>query len=149
MVRIEKRLPFGFRGEWAKCYKLYTRSETTEIENVEVVEYQKGYYADIGQDIQVKHQTGVDRTIELSQTVQNLISKGEYRLIETTDAYFDINSQSFKCVVDLGDILAFNGEYYVCDKIEVRNIVTPAEQCFYYLGLKKIFNVILVGVQNV
>ena len=143
MIRVEKRLPFGFRGEWAKLYKLYNRDEKTENE---VIEYQQSYYVDIGQDIQVKHQVGVDKRIELSQTVQNLVNKGEYRLIETTDAYFDTNSQSFKCVVDLGDILDFEGEYYVCDKIEVRNIVTPAEQCFYYLGLRKIFN---VGVQNV
>lgn len=143
MIRIEKRLPFGFRGEWAKCYKLYTRTEKSETE---VVEWQQGYYADIGQDIQVKHQTGIDRKLELSQTVQNLVNKGENRLIETTDAYFDTNTQSFRCVVDLGDILAFNNEYYVCEKIEVRNIVTPAEQCFYYLQLKRIFN---VRVQNV
>lgn len=145
MIRIEKRLPFGFRGEWGKVYKLYTQDEKTENETIE---FQKGYYADIGQDVQFKHQSGVDKTLELSQTVQNLINKGEYRLVETTDAYFDINTQTFKCVVALGDIVAFNGEYYVCEKIEVRNIVNPAEQCFYYLGLKKIYNVILTGVQN-
>ena len=148
LIRIEKRLPFGFRGEWGKVYKLFTRDETTEQDNVAVVEYQKGYYADIGQDVQFKHQSGVDKTLELSQTVQNLVNKGEYRLVETTDAYFDTNINNFKCVVALGDIVEFNGEFYVCEKIEVRNIVNPAEQCFYYLGLKKIYNVILTGVQN-
>ena len=140
-IRVEKRLPFGFLGEWGKVYKLYTQDETN---GNDVIIYQKGYYADIGQDVQFKHQAGIDKTLELSQTVQNLVNKGEIRLVETTDAYFDTNTQSFKCVVAIGDILEFNGEYYVCEKIEVRNIVNPAEQCFYYLQCKKVY-----GVQNV
>ena len=143
-IRVEKRLPFGFLGEWGKVYKLYTRDEIETEDNVDVVIYQKGYYADIGQDVQFKHQSGVDKTLELSQTVQNLVNKGEIRLVETTDAYFDTNTRSYKCVVALGDILDFNNEYYVCEKIEVRNVVNPAEQCFYYLQCKKVY-----GVQNV
>ena len=140
-IRVEKRLPFGFLGEWGKVYKLYTQDETN---GNDVIIYQKGYYADIGQDVQFKHQAGIDKTLELSQTVQNLVNKGEIRLLETTDAYFDTNTRSYKCVVAIGDILEFNGEYYVCEKIEVRNVVNPAEQCFYYLQCKKIY-----GVQNV
>ena len=146
-VRIEKRLPFGFRGEWAKLYKLYTRDETTTENNVEVLEYQKGYYADIGQDVQIKNQTK-EKTLQLSQTVQNLVNKGEYTVWATTDAYFDNNCKEYNCVVDLGDILALNNEFYVCEKIDVKKIVTPANQCFYYLVLKKIYNVISIGVQN-
>lgn len=143
MITVEKRLPFGFMGEWAKLYKLFTRDEKNESE---VIEYQQNYYVDIGQDIQVRQDTNFNNKLELSQTVQNLVNKGEYEIYKTTDAYFDINSQTYKCVVELGDILALKGDYYVCDKIEVHNLMTPAKQSIYFLGLRKIFK---VGVQNV
>ena len=142
MLKIDKRLPFGFRGEWGKVYK----SRVVDEENNEVIEWQKNYYQDIGQDVQFKHlEDGVDRKIEYSQTIKNLVERGEYRPVKTTDAYFDEATKNYKCVVDLGDVINISGDWYVCDKIDVHNIVTPNEQCFYYLGLKKIFDKITIG----
>lgn len=141
-IRIDKRLPFGFKGEWGKVYKSFT----SEDEVGEVIQWQKNTYRDIGQDVQFKHyEDGTDRKIEYSQTIKNLVERGEYRFEKTTDAYFDDEIQSYRCIVDLGDIIKLNNEWYVCDKIDVRNIVTPLEQCFYYLGLKKIFDKIVIG----
>lgn len=139
---IEKRLPFGFRGEWGKVYKCNLVDE----EQSEVVQWQRNYYRDIGQDVQFKRlEDGTDKKIEYSQTIKNLVERGEYRTLKTTDAYFDNDTNSYKCVVNLGDLVYIRGEWYVCDKIDVRNIVTPYEQCFYYLGLKKIFDKITLG----
>lgn len=149
IYNIDKRLPFGFKGEWGKLYKLYNSDQISgQIPN-EIIEYQQSNYIDIGQDIQLKHpDSGNDRKVELSQSVTNLVDKGEYVTRITSDAQFDDITQSYKCIVDIGDIVKFGGQYYVCEKIDVRNIVTPQEQDFYYLGLKKIFDKIITGVQN-
>ena len=145
---IEKRLPFGFRGEWGKLYKLYNSNEVTGEEPNEVIVYQQSNYMDIGQDIQVKNVSGEAIKHELSQTVTNLVEKGEYMVRTTTDAYFDDHTKTYKCIVDLGDILFLNGAYWVCDKIDVYTMRTPTSQQFFHLGLKKIFDKIITGVQN-
>lgn len=142
MINIDKRLPFGFRGEWGKVYKSNIVDETED----EVIQWQRNYYQDVGQDVQFKRlEDGNDRKIEYSQTVKNLIDKGEYRSVKTTDAYFDNKTNNYKCIVDLGDVINLGGEWYVCDRIDIHNIVTPNNQCFYYIGLKKIFDKITIG----
>jgi hypothetical protein len=139
-MKIEKRLPFGFKGEWGKVYKLYTHNET----NNDVIEWQKSSYVDIGQDIQLKYiESGVDKTVEPTQIVRNLIAKGEYRTAKTTDAYFNAERGNFECVVGPSDIVFAFGCYWVCDKIDERSIFTPSKQTFYYLGLKKITDKII------
>ena len=253
MLTIEKRLPFGFKGEWGQVYKIYTPTvsaspdyaevwvfneepsaftdktfyvnyyyyylgEKTECSNIEFttydgggqdailfnsashtggyigleeqgwidgdtkasrtlyftqpidttggentlgywlkrnakkvlgLEWQKAFYADIGQDVQFKYpEDGYSKEFAPSQTVINLINSGEYRQAKTTDAYFDENTKSYKCVVGLGDIVCLSGDFYVCETVKVRNILTPQEQSFYYLGLRKIYDVILKGVAN-
>lgn len=148
LYKIEKRLPFGFKGEWGKIYKLYNSDAFEGEEPNEVIIYQQSNYGDIGQDIQVKNVAGQVVKSELSQTVMNLVDKGEYMVRATTDAYFDDHTKSFKCIVDLGDILFLDGSYWVCDKIETHTIRTPRSQQFFHLGLKKIFDKIITGVQN-
>lgn len=145
-MRIDKRLPFGFKGEWGKLYKSRVVDETTTENNEEVIEWQRNYYRDIGQDIQFKHlEDGADRKIEYGQTIKNLIDRGEYITRKTTDAYFDNETKSYKCVINLGDVIKLGNEWYVCDRIDVHNIVTPYEQDFYYVGLRKIFDKITIG----
>lgn len=146
--KIEKRLPFGFKGEWGKLYKLYNTDRINRENEPETIEYQQSNYVDIGQDIQLKHAEGSLRRHELSQAVTNLVDKGEYIERSTTDAYFDDVTHTYKCIVELGDIVFAEGCYWVCDKIEAHTIETPREQEFYYLGLKKIFDKIITGVQN-
>lgn len=141
MITIEKRLPLGFKGEWGKVYKLYTPTET---EQDGTIIWAKGYYADIGQDVQFSHAGGSIK-VELSQVAKNLLSKGEYITRKTGDAYFD---GEYKCVVDIGDIVKLGNNYFVCDSIAIEEIETPMEQQIYHLGLKKIFDKILTGENN-
>lgn len=145
-IRIEKRIPFGFKGEWAKLYKLHN-TDRLDAQNESVV-WQQTNYVDIGQDVQLAHVDKTDRKVELSQAVTNLVNKGEYLLRKTTDAYFDTDINEYKCVVDIGDIAKFGNQYYVCEKVDVNSIETPKEQYFYYLQFKKIYDDILTGVQN-
>ena len=157
MLTIEKRLPFGFRGEWGQVYKIYTPTESEVVNTIDefgdpttkTIEWQSAHYADIGQDVQFKHQeSGFEKEFSIGQAVANLIATGEYRYEKTTDSFFDGKTKTYQCVVEIGDIVNLGGEFYVCESVKVRNIVTPAEHNFYYVGLRKIYDVILTGVAN-
>ena len=32
-IKVERRVPFGFRGDWGKVYKRYTNSEDLKIDD--------------------------------------------------------------------------------------------------------------------
>ena len=137
MVRIEKRLPFGFRGEWGKVYKLYTYEENTEQE---LVKWNDGTYVDIGQDVQFKYiPYGTNKQTNLSEPVLNLLRTADYTVVKTTDAYFDEASENFKCIVQPNDIAYIFGEWFTVDKIEEESVYVPKKHTFYYVALKKIF----------
>lgn len=135
-IRIEKRIPFGFLGDWGQVYKQYTVTEKTEQA---AVKWQDGTYVDIGQDVQFKYlEDGIDKHNTPEQPVENRVSKGEYRIVETTDAYFDNDGGNFECVVGLGDIVNVFGRWWVVDSIDEKSIFTPNKQTFYYISLKRI-----------
>lgn len=135
-IRVEKRIPFGFKGEWGKVYKPYITEAYNELE---AVKWNETIYTDIGQDVQFKYQEGgLDKQTKQSQTVQNLVTKGDYRIVETTDAYWDVESGNFKCVVTVGDVLFLFGEWWTVDEINDNSIFTPAKQTFYFLSIKNI-----------
>ena len=135
-IRIEKRIPFGFIGGWGKLYKQYNFEEKT---NKTVVKWQDSAYVDLGQDVQFKYlEDGIDKQKNPAQPIENRVGKGEYRIVETTDAYFDDDSGEFECVVDLGDIVNVFGRWWVVDSIDEKSIFTPAKQTFYYIAVKRI-----------
>lgn len=135
-IRIEKRIPFAFMGQWGKLYKLYTDEEKTDKA---VVKWENNFYADLGQDVQFKYlEDGIDKQKNPAQPIENRVGKGEYRIVETTDAYFDDDSGEFECVVDLGDIVNVFGRWWVVDSIDEKSIFTPNKQTFYYIALKRI-----------
>ena len=139
-IRIEKRVPFGFKGKWGKVYKL------TNFNNGIPIIYQDNTYYDIGYDVQFKYlENGVDKSIINSTPIANLVTKGEFRLVKTTDAYFDNTTQEYECVVQPNDIIKVFGDWWICEKIEERSVYTPQKQTFYYLSLKKIFEEVLTN----
>ena len=135
-IRIEKRIPFGFMGKWGKLYKLYTYDESP---TQNAVTWQKKSYVELGQDVQFKYlEDGIDKQKNPAQPIENRVGKGEYRIVETTDAYYDNDSGEFECVVDLGDIVNVFGRWWVVDSIDERSVFTPNKQTFYYIALKRI-----------
>ena len=137
MIKVEKRLPFGFRGEWGKVYKLFVFDE----ENNEGVEYQKNSYAQIDSEVQFKYlENGVDRSVS-TQPIMNLVTESLDRVVKTTDAYFDDKERRFKCVVGLHDIVFAFGCFWLVEKMDERSVFNPNKQTFYYCGLKQIDNV--------
>lgn len=135
-IRVEKRVPFGFKGEWGQVYKSYNVEEKT---SAQVVLWGKNYYADIGQDVQFKYlENGIDKQKFFSQTEENIVVKSDYRIVETTDAYFNEEIGEFECVADIGDIVYLFGRWWVIDNIDEKSIFNPKKQTFFYLGLKSI-----------
>ena len=135
-IRIEKRIPFGFMGDWGKLYKQFVWEENT---TQNAVKWQDNTFAELGQDVQFKYlEDGIDKQKNPAQPVENRVDKGEYRIVETTDAYFDDDSGEFECVVDLGDIVNVFGRWWVVDSIDEKSIFTPTKQTFYYIALKRI-----------
>lgn len=138
-MRIEKRIPFGFKGEWGKVYKNYVFDETKEN-----IEYQRNNYVDIGEDVQFKYlENGIDKSINLTQPIMNLPTNAEYRVAKTTDAYLNIDTNNYECVVGLNDIVYAFGCFWLVEKIEEKSIFNPIKQTFYYIGLKRIFSGII------
>lgn len=58
-IRVEKRVPFGFKGEWGQVYKSITRGENLLTRSFYGI---RNYYVDIGQDVQFKYlEDGIDK----------------------------------------------------------------------------------------
>lgn len=139
-IKIDKRVPFGFKGKWGKVYKLTNFNETKDM-----ITYQRNTYYDIGYDVQFKDlESGIDKSVLNAQPIANLVAKGDFRVIKTTDAYIDENNV-YKCICQPNDIILFDSEYWVVEKIDVKSVFTPKKQAFYYLTVKNVFDEILTG----
>lgn len=140
-IKVEKRIPFGFRGDWGKVYKQYS---FLDKKGGKILNWQKTEYYDIGMDVQFKPvDDGVAKQKMPSQPKENIVGRGEYRIVQTTDAYFNDESGEFECVVDLGDIVEVFGSFWVVDSIDESCIYTPAKHSFYDVALKIIRDKIL------
>ena len=156
-------LPHENDGEWKdENYRTVRFTSTlSEVENGEAlvkwlqanamrvpdstyVEWNKTAYIDIGQDVQFKYlENGIDKQRYFTQTEENIVVKSDYRIVETTDAYFNDETGEFECVVDIGDIVCLFERWWVVDNIDEKSIFTPAKQTFFYLGLKRIHEKII------
>ena len=132
-LRIDKRIPFGFGGQWSKVYKLYV----TDDEQSNGLIYQKGFYVDIGQDVQL-HCDG-DKKKTTTQVVENLLDKGIVKNVRCGDSYFD--GSEYHCIIDVGDIVFYENDYWVVDSVDEREIFTPKAQTIYRITMTKIFGI--------
>ncbi len=117
----------------------WLQANATRIPDSTYIEWNKTAYIDIGQDVQFKYlENGIDKQKYPTQTKENYVVKSDYRIVETTDAYFNDETGEFECVVDLSDVIYLFGRWWVVDNIDEKSIFTPAKQTFFYLGLKRI-----------
>lgn len=147
-MRIERRLPFGFRGDWGMLFKRYTVDGSIDMDTEyqrklggieisvdnKIVRFEKNYYVDIGQDVQFKKTS--ETTLATEQPISALVQSAEYTVVETTDAYFDDNRREYMCIVSVGDIVKAFGRFWTCTGIRTVSRFTPAEHKFFYLDLK-------------
>lgn len=136
-MRIDKRIPFGFLGEWGKVYKLYNSDEVVNG----AIKWQESNYADIGQEVQFKC-AGNRKKTETTPT-KNLVALSEGRTVETSDAWF--NGHEYKCVVEVGDVIELQNDWWVAEQIIPEEIYTPAEHTIWAVVLKKINDKIVKG----
>lgn len=135
-VQVEKRLPFGFKGEWGNVYKLYTFDV---LDGEDIIQYQDNNFLKVRGAAQFKFiENGTDRVVENTQAINNLVSKGVSQMMETTDAYFDTTTKRYKCIAEVGDIINAFNDWWVVEKVEEMSIYTPNRQTFYRLMVKKI-----------
>ena len=135
-VQVERRLPFGFKGEWGNVYKLYTFDV---LDSSNIIQYQDNNFLKVRGAVQLKfNEGGTDRAVENAQAVTNLVGKGITQIMETTDAYFDTTTKRFKCIADVGDIINTFNDWWVVERVEEQSIYTPNRQTFYRLMVKKI-----------
>ncbi len=150
MRTIDKRVPFGFRGRWGKVYRRFSYDETESApwiaETADVVEWNRSSYVEIGQDVQFKEvRDGTEKQVIPTQTVQNAVTKSDYRVVETTDAHFNETRMEFECIAEIGDIVYLFNAWWVVDTVTERSVFTPYRQTAYYIALKRIYMEIVEG----
>ena len=101
MYKPERRIPFGFRGDWGTLYKRYTEGCSLDLKN-ETIHYEDNNYVEIGMSIQFKPVGEIVVTKE--QTLKGLKTPVYSITVETTDAYYDDNIKDWVCCVDIGEI---------------------------------------------
>jgi len=135
MIKVEKRLPFGFLGLWSKLYKKYDFDQEEEF-NSEIVEYNKTNYVALTMPIQIKKIEEVEKSKQ--RLLADLTTIGDNLIVKTTDCYYNKQEQDYQCIVNVDDLLQFENNWWLVGKILERNIYTPRKQSFYYIQLKKV-----------
>lgn len=134
-IKVERRVPFGFRGDWGKVFKKYTDLEELKLDG-RVIKVESNYYVSLDDDIQFK-QVG-DITSANEQTLSGLEMRTYYATVETTDSYWDDDLKAYNCCVGPEDIVfVFNRYWMVTDVKEVSRF-RPQKLSFYYCELKSL-----------
>ena len=134
-MRVERRIPFGFRGDWGTVYKRYTGEQQLEAKN-NTITYEKNNYVDIGVAVQFKPVEDASNAIE--QPLKGLMTSNNYITVETTDSYYCDRKKDYICTVDIGDIVQVLGQLWIVTSLKESNRYAPKKLSFYYLELKGI-----------
>lgn len=132
MYKPERRIPFGFRGDWGTLYKRYTEGCSLDLKN-ETIHYEDNNYVEIGMSIQFKPVGEIVVTKE--QTLKGLKTPVYSITVETTDAYYDDNIKDWVCCVDIGDIVKVLDELWIVTGFRENVRYAPKKLSFYYLEL--------------
>ena len=131
--RVEKRIPFGFKGQWGRVFKPFD-FDMVDSDN-EQIKYNSRDYVEIGMDVQFKR---IDDDKIRAKVGLGASSEDSTILVETTDSYFDDKSKQFECIVGVDDIVYLFNRYFKVGKVTFRSLYTPAEQKFFYITLNYI-----------
>lgn len=134
-MRVERRLPFAFRGDWGTVYKRYTGECTCNSKN-NTITYEKNNYVDIGVAVQFKAVEETTRGIE--QPLKGLMTTGNTITLETTDSYYCDRKKDYVCTVDIGDIVEVLGQLWIVTSLKENTRYAPKKLSFYYLEVKGI-----------
>lgn len=132
-MKVERRLPYGFVGDWAVLYKLYIFDD---YGSGEVIQYQNNNYLKMSTKVQFKGNGTKMRSN--TQQVSDLVSSATNIVVETTDAYFDVEKGVYRCVVTPGDVVKYRGDWWEVEKIDIEVRYALGKQEHYFCTLKRI-----------
>jgi len=138
-IRIERRYPFGFRGDWGKLYKRFTAEAELKLSELpnDIIKHEKNYYRDIGEDVQFREAADETGSVELPNT--GLAVDTAHFTVKTTDAYFNGRRGKWECVVAADDIVEVFGSKWIAANVTGR-VARRAPQLLmvYYIDLTSI-----------
>ena len=119
-IKVERRVPFGFRGDWGKVFKKYTDLEELKLDG-RVIKVESNYYVSLDDDIQFK-QVG-DITSANEQTLSGLAMRTYYATVETTDGYWDDDLKAYNCCVGPEDIVFVFNRYWMVTDVKAKDFL--------------------------
>lgn len=131
MIRVEKRIPFGFLGMWGTVYKV-NKWEHKEGD----IEYNKRQY--IAMTMPVQFRDAYNQEKKKVQIANDLTASLIEDRVETTDAYWDNESGGYQCVVQNGDIIRFGNSWWNVRSVTSINYFVPANHVIYQLDLVEV-----------
>ena len=131
MIRVEKRLPYGFVGEWGIVYKPCEYEE-----QVGDIEYNKMQY--VAMKMPVQFRDDYNKIKDRKNIATDFNAGYQEDRIETTDAYFDNKEQDFKCVVDVGDIVNLGNSWWLVMNIAENNLFMPKKHTIYKISVQEV-----------
>lgn len=139
MIKVEKRLPYGFVGEWGTVYKLCSYDQEVKKEfdgNVKIIEYNKRQY--VAMSMPVQFRDAYNKVKNRQKIATDFTATNQEDRIETTDAYFDNNEGDYKCVVDVGDIIKLGNSWWNVREITENNLFMPKKHTIYSLNVQEV-----------
>lgn len=139
MIRVEKRLPYGFVGEWGIVYKLCTYDQDVKKtigEKTEVIEYNKRQY--VAMDMPVQFRDAYNKVKNRQKIATDFTATNQEDRIETTDAYFNNEDGDYACVVDVGDIVKLGNSWWNVREITENNLFMPKKHTIYALSVQEV-----------
>lgn len=131
MIRVEKRFPFGFVGDWGTVYKV-NKWDSKEGD----IEYNKRQY--VAMSMPVQFRDAYDQEKKKTKIATDLTAPLVEDRVETTDAYWDSESGGYECVVQTGDIIRFGNSWWNVRAVRSLNYFTPANHTIYQIDLMEV-----------
>jgi hypothetical protein len=131
MIRVEKRLPYGFVGEWGTVYKLCTFDQ-----QIGDIEYNKRQY--VSMEMPVQFRDAYNKVKNRQKIATDLTASNQEDMIETSDAYFDKADGEYKCVVEVGDLIKLGKSWWNVREISENNLFMPSKHTIYKIFVQEV-----------
>lgn len=128
MIRVEKRLPYGFVGEWGIVYKI-NKWEHKEGD----IEYNKRQY--VAMSMPVQFRDAYNKEKEKVKIANDLTATNLEDRLETTDAYWNDEDKEYQCVVQNGDIVRFGNSWWNVRAVREINFFVPNKHTIYQIDV--------------
>jgi len=138
-IKIVKRIPFGFVGDWGKVYKRYIPKpqEMLAVDDETTMLVQNNYYVCTGELVQFREASDEQSMTETPH--KGMLANAEAISVSTTDAYYDITQKQHKCIVQSGDIVLVFGRKWMVGRVTstvMRRVPNPLK--LYIIDLSAI-----------